>query len=162
MSWRRITRAMRIHLAIVAVVAGFGCREKNTVPPQPPPTLRLPDTAAPVRYRASLEIDPAATTFKGHVEIDVSIRRAGEVLWLNGQDLTVQRASLRRDGGETALQPEVLPRNFIALRGAVPAGDATIVVDYTGKQDAGLSNGMQKAPDGGDDYVVTHFEPIGA
>jgi alanyl aminopeptidase len=147
---------------IIVLVAVVGCRAKNTVPPQPPPTLRLPDTAAPLRYRASLEIDPAATTFHGRVEIDVSIRRAGDVLWLNGQDLTVQHAGLRRDGGETALQPEVLPRNFIALRGAVPAGDATIVVDYTGKQDAGLSNGMQKTPDGGDDYVVTHFEPIGA
>jgi alanyl aminopeptidase len=147
---------------LIVVFVASGCRAKNTVPSQPPPTLRLPDTAAPLRYRASLEIDPAATTFKGHVEIDVSIRSASDVLWLNGQDLTVQRAILRRDGGETPLQPEVLPRNFIALRGAVPAGDATIVVDYTGKQDAALSNGLQKTPDGGDDYVVTHFEPIGA
>ncbi len=147
---------------LVALIALVGCRAKHTVPPQPPPTLRLPDDAAPQRYRASLEIDPAATTFRGHIEIDVSIRRAGDVLWLNGQDLTIQRASLRRDGGETALQPDVLPRNFIALRGAIAPGDATIVIDYTGKQDASLSNGMQKTPDGGDDYVVTHFEPIGA
>jgi len=27
----------------------------------------LPDDAAPQRYRASLEIDPAATTFRGHI-----------------------------------------------------------------------------------------------
>jgi alanyl aminopeptidase len=154
---------------VAALVVSIGCRSKQAEPPppvakapEPPPTLRLPDVASPSRYHASLEIDPAAATFKGHIEIDVSITRMLDVLWLNGQDLTVQRASLRRAGGDVPLTADVQPRNFIGLRGQIAPGDATIVVDYTGKQDPAFNNGLQKTPDGGDDYVVTHFEPIGA
>ena len=155
-------------VVLVALFVSIGCKSKQVEPPpaakapEPPPTLRLPDVATPNRYRASLEIDPASTTFKGHIEIDVSVARMLDVLWLNGQDLTVQRASLRRAGGDVPLTADVQPRNFIGLRGQIPPGDGTIIVDYMGKQYPSYSNGLQKTPDGGDDYVVTHFEPIGA
>jgi alanyl aminopeptidase len=151
--------------SVMALVATLAWQPKSGSPPDAgdAPTLRLPDTAKPIRYRASLEIDPAARTFHGHVEIDVSVRRATDVLWLNGQDLTIARATLLRDGAAgTALAVTTLPRNFIALRGEVPPGDATLVIDYTGVQDVGRFAGMRRSPDAGDDYVVTHFEPIGA
>jgi alanyl aminopeptidase len=46
------------------------------------------------------------------------------------------------------------------LRGEVPPGDATLVIDYTGVQDVGRFADAPQRRRG--DYVVTHFEPIGA
>jgi alanyl aminopeptidase len=126
------------------------------------PTLRLPGDAAPLAYRASLEVDPAATSFGGHIEIDVDVKRDLDQLWLNAQALTIEKAVLRRGGVETPLVAAAQPRNFVALRGAVPAGSATLVIDYKGVQDVGLSNGMGRYTDSGDWYVVTHFEPSDA
>ena len=123
------------------------------------PTLRLPGDVAPVRYRVGLEIDPAAKTFRGHMEIDVKVARAAQQMWLNGRGLTIEKAVLRGSGGERALTAADAPRGFLLLRGAIREGDATLVIDYTGAQDVGFSNGMGRYTDDGDWYVVTHFEP---
>src|SRR5512140_558637 len=128
----------------------------------PPPVLRLPDDAAPRRYRASLEIDPSATSFAGHIEIDVTIKHAVDAVWLNAHELDIARAVLRRDGRDLPLAVQAQPRNFVALAGAVPGGDATLVLDYTGKQAYGRPQGLGRYVDAGDDYAVTHFEPNGA
>src|SRR5688572_11700054 len=67
------------------------------------PILRLPQDARPLRYRAALEIDPSAVSFRGRIEIDVDVRRALDQIWLNAHGLTVEKASLRRGGSDTAL-----------------------------------------------------------
>jgi alanyl aminopeptidase len=126
------------------------------------PILRLPQDARPLRYRAALEIDPSAVSFRGRIEIDVDVRRALDQVWLNAHGLTVEKASLRRGGSDTALAAAPSKRNFLALRGSIPAGESTLVLEYTGKQDVGLSNGMSRYTDSGDWYVVTHFEPADA
>ena len=127
--------------------------------PADPPTLRLPGGARPVRYRASLEVDPAATSFRGHIEIDVEVARASERLWLNAQQLTVEKAALRRGGRDVPLDARASGRSFIELVGRIPAGPSTLVLDYTGVQDVGLQNGMRRYTEAGDWYVFTHFEP---
>ncbi len=126
------------------------------------PILRLPQDSRPLRYRAALEIDPSAKTFRGRIEIDVDTKRAADRIWLNAQSLTVEKATLRHGGSDTALTVAASARNFLALRGSIPAGESTLLLEYTGKQDVGLSNGMGRYTDSGDWYVVTHFEPADA
>ncbi|HTE55291.1 MAG TPA: M1 family aminopeptidase [Kofleriaceae bacterium] len=145
-------------------VAGTGPRASDPprasdAPAGDAPALRLPRGAAPLRYRASLEVDPSATSFRGHIEIDVTVKRAADRLWLNAHRLTVEKAVLRRGGADTPLTAAASGRSFLSLAGAIPAGESTLVLDYTGVQDVGLSNGMSRYTEAGDWYVVTHFEP---
>jgi alanyl aminopeptidase len=127
-----------------------------------PPSLRLPDDAAPTAYRASLALDPAQATFGGHVEIAIDVKRPTKHLWLNAQDLTFEKAVLRRGGEEIVLATKAEPRNFVALDGDFAPGPATLVIDYRGKQELTWSHGMRKREDRGDAYLVTQFEPDGA
>jgi alanyl aminopeptidase len=166
------TRARKISLfATLLVAAACGSQDRPiasgpgghepapSAPDGRAPTLRLPDDAAPRAYRASLEIDPKATSFRGHIEIDVTVKRAVDQLWLNAQDLTIEKAALRQGRREIQLTAAPQPRSFVALRGEIAAGEATLVLEYTGKQDVSLANGMGRYTDAGDWYVVTHFEP---
>ena len=165
------SRARKISLFATLLLAACGSQDRpiasgpNGHEPAPSapagaaPTLRLPDDAAPLRYRASLEVDPKATSFRGHIEIDVTMKRAVDQLWLNAQDLVIDKAVLRQGQREVQLAATPQPRSFVALRGAIATGEATLVLDYTGKQDVSFSNGMGRYTDSGDWYVVTHFEP---
>jgi cytosol alanyl aminopeptidase len=177
MSMSMTTRAAKISVgalqAVLIMATACGARETDTREagngagdgpaeagaPSGPPTLRLPDTAAPVRYRAALEVDPAATSFRGSIEIDVVVKRDTDRLWLNAQGLTIDKAILRRDGKDERLAAEMAPRSFVALRGAIPRGKSTLAINYHGKQDVANLNGMGRYVDSGDWYVVTHFEP---
>jgi cytosol alanyl aminopeptidase len=137
-------------------------RPSEVAPGSQAAPLRLPEVAVPLGYRAGLEVDPSATSFRGHIEIDVDVNAATDTIWLNAQYLRLQKAALRRGGASTALEIDPAPRNVVALRGKIPAGKATLVVDYTGKQDVALRNGMGRYFEAGDWYVVTHFEPADA
>ena len=172
------TARVRAHLLVIATLVACKSGEPSSgqggkpvegnAPPAvaavEPPTLRLPDLAAPRAYRVALEVDPAQTTFRGRAELDLSVKRTTDTIWLNAQDLTIQRAVLRRGGADTPLEATVLPRNFMSLRAPapIPAGDATIVVEYTGKQEEGFSHGLRRRRDRDDWYVVTQFEALGA
>jgi len=91
------SRRMRNHWAFLAMAAlaavlapaRGGTAEEN---PQPPP-LRLPAVAEPTGYSVSLRIDPNNPSFGGSVDIDVRIREKTDVLWLNGTDLKIEKAS---------------------------------------------------------------------
>ncbi len=65
-----------------------------------PPALRLPAGVAPARYAAELWLDPAKETFKGKMEIRISLKGESDTLWLNGKELTIESASARRGGRE--------------------------------------------------------------
>jgi alanyl aminopeptidase len=163
---------VRIAPCFLLLLAAAGCRGKSSASRAAdagsasatltPPALRLPEDAAPSAYRASLELDPTQTTFRGHIEIAIDVRKASDVLWLNAQDLTIDRAVLRRTGEDVALVATTMPRNFVALRGPFAAGPATVIIDYQGAQDVALSHGLRRREDKGDWYLVTQFEPDGA
>jgi aminopeptidase N len=89
--------------------------------------------AAPVAYRIDLTIDPAQTTYTGHVEIDATTQET-QVLHLNGRDLRVARVTVRL-AGETVVgsyqQMDPEGHAQITFARALPAGRITIVVDYS-------------------------------
>jgi alanyl aminopeptidase len=126
-----------------------------------PPDLRLPAGVRPVRYQATLELDPAAPGFRGAITIDVELAAATDLLWLNADDLTVESAELEVDGARVPLAAWAAPRNFLALRAQAPiaAGPARLHVRYQGKVRPDEKGGMGLFADGGERYLVTHFEP---
>src|SRR5205814_1989547 len=66
------------------------------------PRLRLPETARPVRYRATLTLVPDRDDFDGVIEIDLDVQEQMRVLWLNADDLTVRKAEARVEGKTVA------------------------------------------------------------
>src|SRR5438270_12939925 len=63
-----------------------------------PPKLRLDDSARPTRYAARISVNPADTTFKGAIDIDLKVSRALDTLWLNATELTIDKASFTVGG----------------------------------------------------------------
>ncbi|HUH04423.1 MAG TPA: M1 family aminopeptidase, partial [Kofleriaceae bacterium] len=130
-----------------------------------PPSLRLPGGVAPTGYRVELALDPEKTDFTGHVEIAVTIEQPTSLVWLNGHQLQIDRARLTTAGGdEVALEALPQAESFIGFRAAatVPAGPATIVIDYRGKVDAVDTYGIFHQQDRGRWYLYTQFEATAA
>ncbi|HEU5162477.1 MAG TPA: hypothetical protein VFV54_04985, partial [Thermoanaerobaculia bacterium] len=118
--------SFRVSLVVAALLFA-GCR---TTPPAPPPplatsvtesapSLRLDDRAAPLSYELDLAIDPAVPTFDGRIGIEIDVRHATRVLWLNARDLEVTGARLE---GPKPREATILPggREFVGLEFAEP------------------------------------------
>jgi len=122
------------------------------------PSLRLPDAARPVRYAAELEIKPAEASFRGTLDIEVEVRRSTPVLWLNARFLTIQKAT---SGNQAAA---VVPGgdDFIGLRfdPPLPAGSATLHIEYVGQLSERDTAGAFRQREGRDWYVYTQLESI--
>ncbi len=110
-------------------------------PPVDAPTLRLPDTVAPVSYRADLKIDPAKDTFTGSIAVKVEVKTPVTEIWLNGSKLDVRDVSLSSQGKTFPGHAVVSGEDFIGLQFAspIPAGAAEIRMSYTGTVRTGAS-----------------------
>ena len=103
-----------------------------------PPTLRLPSGAAPTRYGVELWIDPARETFRGKVEIRVSLKEESGTLWLSGKELTVEAASaVAAAGPKGAIKAEASAegKEFIRLQfeKKLPPGEYDVSLTYEGR-----------------------------
>jgi hypothetical protein len=92
--------------------------------PSSPPSLRLPRTATPLRYHATLTVTPTDTTLRGAIDIDLQLAEPTSVIWLNGTDLTIDGASLFVAGKPIAARAVPGGEDFIgfALDAPAPAG----------------------------------------
>src|SRR5580704_2513940 len=59
----------------------------------PLPTLRLPRNFTPESYAAELAVDPAKPDFTGEIAIDGTLDQRSAVIWLNGKNLEIDKAS---------------------------------------------------------------------
>jgi alanyl aminopeptidase len=125
-----------------------------------PPELRLPEGAKPLRVVAELTVRPDQEDFPGRVTIELDLSRATSLLWLNASRLEIRSARLTEVGGEH--EARIVPGGdeFVGFDfGApVPAGRATLVIDYRGKLDPVETDGLFRQQDGGDWYVFSQFE----
>jgi aminopeptidase N len=133
----------------------------------PPPALRLPTYARPLRYDLDLTIVPARPTFTGRVSVDLSVAEPTRRLWLNAAGLTITEAHLTGAGGRVAAR--VIPGgdDFVgfAFDAPVEAGSARLVVRYEAPLDAERSRGVYRQREGeGDEtfHAYTFFEPLDA
>lgn len=131
--------------------------------PRAEPTLRLPATVEPRRYRAELAIRPADSMFSGSIEIDVEVAAPASVFWLNATRLEIARAAVIADGMTYDASARVVGDDFLAIEttSAIAAGPATLKIEYRGRHEDEKTEGLYrvKEPDG-TWFSYTKFEPI--
>ncbi|HVY46353.1 MAG TPA: M1 family aminopeptidase, partial [Minicystis sp.] len=129
-----------------------------------PPELRLPDDAAPVRAAVTLTLVPDSDRVDGEIAIDLDVKRATSVLWLNGTELDVHAARLEAAGATTPA--DVVPGgdDFIGFSFPAPIapGRARLVVRYTGKVSPRDDRGVFREVEDGTPYLFSQFENIDA
>ncbi|HYZ89913.1 MAG TPA: M1 family peptidase, partial [Myxococcales bacterium] len=144
--------------------AGTTATPTAPAPEMVPPSLRLPVTVRPVRYRPALTVVPGEDTFNGTIEIDLDVLSPASVVWLNAQDLTIQSAEARIHGTAVSARALPQPKDYVGISFAtpLPAGDATLRIAYSGRISRRENAGVFQTEEGGTWYVSTHFEPIDA
>ncbi len=167
----------RASLALLAALTACGARQPVPTPdvasapvaeaarPAPvSPALRLPTQVRPSGYTAELTLDPAAPTFQGVVDIDLDVKEATDVLWLHGRSLTVKEATLTVGGRPVALTQTKGNGDFLGFvpEATLQPGTARLRLAYEGQLSEREVSGAFRAREGGDWYVFTQFEPLGA
>ncbi len=134
-------------------------------PGERPPALRLDDRATPLSYRVHLELDPNRDEFEGTVDIAIHIQRPVDHLWLNATEIWDARATIH--AGEHTLPLETLAVDRDDLIGfaadqLLPAGPATLHIEYRGRVSDKDYSGIFRQKEGDDWYIFTQFESLGA
>ena len=96
---------------------------------------RLPRSAIPRRYDMRLEPDLASSTFGGTEQIALEVAEPVDSITLNCLEIEITSATLRHGGGAatgTVSYDEPMQRATIAFAETVPAGDATLDLEFTG------------------------------
>ncbi len=129
-----------------------------------PPQMRLPDQVTPLRYSLEMTLAPAADEYAGTVAIELQVKAATRLLWINGDGLTIDAASLTSGGVNYPARARSEPRDFIALAFAdeIPAGPATLTLRFRGTFALKETRGLFKQNEAGEWYVFTQFEPMHA
>ena len=127
------------------------------------PTLRLPDTVRPVRYRLDLTIVPQQDTFTGRIAIDLQVLKPTETIWLNARGLTFDSTEITI-GGRTQPVTVKATDQFAGFTAPspIPAGTAQLRISYHGAFNKLGSDGLFKMQDAGTWYAYTQFESIDA
>ncbi|WP_394843596.1 M1 family metallopeptidase [Pendulispora brunnea] len=162
--------------ALIATAVG-ACQSKTVAPasvyptsskailPGAPPALRLPDYARPLRYDLDLTLDPSKEGFSGVIGIDLSVREATQIVWLNARNLRIREAKAVFSGQtETA---RVIPGgdDFVgfAFDRPIGPGAARLTVAYEAHVDDKGQTGLYRVKENtGDWYLYSEFEPIDA
>ena len=130
------------------------------LPAQPKLRLAEVEDVTPVRYQATLDLDPAKESFSGTIAIQTTVRKPVTTLWLNASKIAVKDASAIA-GGKT-VKATAVPGgdDFLGLKfeSPIPVGNAEIRVTYTGEVRRGDSAGIFYLRDKDSDYLFTQFE----
>ena len=172
-----LTKSFRASLiagaaSVILLGACSGGEEEVTFDPVPPvlleapPAGQLPEGVTPTAYRLSLFTDPAQDEFSGRVEIDVSLTEPHARIWLHSLDQRISNTiAILPDGSELTgtftrsnAEGGVSRLDFAT---PLPAGNSTLVLDYTAPYNFGLA-GLYKAEQAGRPYLATQMEPIDA
>ncbi|RKG82791.1 M1 family metallopeptidase [Corallococcus terminator] len=167
-----------VALATVTFLAACGARQGNTPAPgavetppvvqapaaPTPPELRLPTDVRPTQYAIVLKMDPKVETFEGTADITLDVAKPTAHVWLHGKGLIVKEASIEQGGVTLAVKPSSSGEDFLGLSLEKPlaVGGAKLRLVYTGKASERETSGAFRVNEGGDWYVYTQFEPLGA
>ena len=150
-------------LACLAIAAAVSTAPQ--APPQPP-RLRLPGDVRPLRQSVELVLDPAAETYSGSVEIELSVLRPVAVVWLNATRLELKGAAL---GEGTRLRPARVVAGGEDFAGVAPPAGATLRpgparlrVAFEGRLSRVESEALFAVREAGEWYLFSQFEPIAA
>ncbi|WP_026941441.1 M1 family metallopeptidase [Hellea balneolensis] len=132
------------------------------------PHAQLPGNVVPQEYRVDMKMDPDAVGFSGVVEIDVEILKPTDKIWLHGKTMTVRSATAMIGDEQMPLVFTELPAAdapsgiaHLTSETVLPAGKATFRMAYETPYNQALNSAYQ-VKRGGEGYIVTQFEPLGA
>lgn len=141
----------------------------KTVSEDTVPHAQLGSNVNPVEYRLDMVMNPDDDGFQGVVEIDVTVEKATNKIWLHGKHMTVTGAVAELPGGESipltfqtvdlAEAPSGVA--YITSEETLPSGAMTLKIPYETPYNMSL-NSAYKVTQGGENYIVTQFEPLGA
>jgi aminopeptidase N len=129
------------------------------------PLGQLPGALKPTAYRLHLIVDPSATDFSGHTEIDAVLAQPARTIFLHGNELHVSKVLVTAvghpsvDAHYTQVHDSGVARLDLPVE--VPAGKVTLTFDYTAPFRTG-ADGLFRAQVAGNWYAWTQFEPIDA
>jgi aminopeptidase N len=129
------------------------------------PKLRLPLTVRPLRYSADLHIAPGEDRFHGSIAIDLEISQPVSTFWIHAKSLEFEATTIRIAGHDVSAQAAPAGEgDFIAITtaSALPVGQATLQITYTGEISRTLTDGAFQQQAENDWYVFTKFEPVTA
>jgi aminopeptidase N len=130
------------------------------------PRVVLPDAVTPERYRIDIVPDVEALTFKGTVQIDVTVHSAVDRIVLNGADLIIDSAAVAGVAAAPAVSyDEHLGRISFALGQMIEPGAHTLTLSYHGKiylQGSGFFAVDYAVPGGKARAMFTQFEDADA
>ena len=131
-------------------------------PAHTPPTLRLDDRARPLRYAARLTVTPSLPTFQAAIDIDLTIARPTDLLWLDATELTVDKAAFTVGGATVAARVVPGGEDFLGFAAArpLPAGPARLHIEYHGALSRKDDRGLFAQREGDRWYAMTQFEAI--
>jgi aminopeptidase N len=131
-----------------------------------PARVVLPDSVTPERYRIDIVPDAEALTFKGTVQIDLTVHSAVDRIVLNGADLVIDSAAVAGIAAPpTVSYDEQLGRITFALGQRIEPGPHTLTLSYHGKiylQGSGFFAVDYAVPQGKARALFTQFEDADA
>ena len=118
----------------------------------------------PVRQAVELTVDPNLETFSGSVAIELEVREATSLLWLNAIGLKVTSASL---GPAGAMRPATVVAggdDFVGFATKTPLapGPARLAVSFEGAVSRRDEEGIFAVKEDGAWYLFTQFEALAA
>jgi alanyl aminopeptidase len=132
---------------------------------EPIPILLLPRDTRPLSQAIELAIDPGQARFSGKVDIAVLLEKPRSVIWLTGKGLDVARAIVTPDAGgplpATWQERDDSGVASLSLSAPIPAGKATIHVEFSARFGAG-QRGLYRTVEAGQPYAFTQFEAVAA
>jgi alanyl aminopeptidase len=144
-------------------IMGSGRSAAQEARPEPP-KLRLPAVAEPTAYAVELTIVPTEDSFRGLIDIEVRLREKTSLLWLNGTDLKIEKASASVAGRLVGARAVAGGEDFVGLAFERPLGPGPVKLrlEYTGTLAKTSTQGLFKQKDGEDWYVFSQFESTDA
>lgn len=125
---------------------------------------RLPQNVKPQHYTLTLTPDLKAATFTGKETIDVMLAQPASDIVLNAAQITFEKVTVTA-GGKTqtaqVAEDKAKEQATFTVPAQIPAGKATIHIDYTGILNGQL-RGFYLSKTAKRNYAVTQFEPTDA
>jgi puromycin-sensitive aminopeptidase len=124
--------------------------------------FRLPETIRPIRYEATLRLDPAAKRFSGDLTLSLALATTTSEIILHAVDLGVRGGAVRSSGGEVAVTAAVAhPASEtvrLALAAPVGPGEASLSLSWSGT----FCEGLRGLYPSGAGTAATQFEAADA
>ena len=132
------------------------------------PHAELSGNVVPIAYRLNMRMNPDDKGFSGVVEIDVDIQKPTDEIWMHAKHMSVSSATALINGDAALLTFTEIPHRTapsgvakLTSKTVLPAGKTTLKLEYDTPYNQALNSAYQ-VKRGGESYIVTQFEPLGA